>query len=409
MRYWYRYNPDFYEYEENPETYEAAVRKLLKAITGASWKVGHPPPEAWQASYVSSHPEWTAIWLVSKALGKSPEELLLDIRPGRRRLRDIDELSILYEYMKDHLAAKGTIKSRDLSDLAQKLGLTTLSGPGTTEAKDRSYLLKQLVLDGYATQHMGRFKGSSIYRPTAKLLDEFKKALQPALPPIPDVPAPPPVLQPPEAAPTLPPSIISEEEMPISLPISDPEIDAPSVTTPAVIGGVVSRELPRRATRRILIVGGQAGSCPDGTPSLRAIKAKECSWLDDNFQWRVLPSYRTDQFRAQNIPHDVDLVIIFSKFMGHSQVNLISEHCRERNIPYINNFKGAQLGSLQMAAEQAKTHGPKWFHEAYSAFASAKRTLTRSKKVKKKKGGRRKPNPIRHRKRRRYSSGNARL
>lgn len=411
MFYPYRYNPGYWDYEENPDSRETAIRRLLQKLTGASWKAGQPAPREWFISHVSSHPEWTPIWLVATALDavgpvryKNVEELLQDIRPGRRRLRDIDELGIFYDYMKELLATKGIVKGRDISDLASTLGLVTLSGPGNTEAKERSYLLKQLVLDGYAEQRMGRFKGSSYYLPTQKLLQEHATRAQKKLP-VPESPSITP----------MPPTTESEVPIPFYLEAPEDQEEPPMELAPTTTTGTipptyaspdvgVSPDIvrpvplkPKVALKKILIIGGQSSSCPNGQESLRAIKDKECEWLDQTFNWRVLPSYRTEAFREEHLPIDVDLVIVFSKFMSHPQVNLVTAHCKKHGIPFINNIKGAQLGGLQMAAEQAKTHSPKWFYEEYSKFAARKKaSITRKKAEKPKKDKKKKKRSPRH-------------
>lgn len=407
MFYPYRYNPRYWNYEENPDSRETAIRRLLQKLTGASWKAGQPAPREWFISHVSSHPEWTPIWLVATALDavgpvryKNVEELLQDIRPGRRRLRDIDELGIFYDYMKELLATKGLVKGRNISDLAATLGLVTLSGPGTTAATERSYLLKQLVLDGYAEQRMGRFKGSSYYLPTDKLLQEHAARVQKKLP-MPETPAVPAVPPPAELPPEVPIPFYVEapedalEDQTSTVGTLPPTYASPDVgVSPDILRPVVSR--PTIALKKILIIGGQSSSCPSGQESLRAIKDKECAWLDETFNWRVLPSYRTEAFREEHLPVDVDLVIVFSKFMSHPQVNLVTAHCKKHGIPFINNIKGAQLGGLQMAAEQAKTHSPKWFYEEYSKFAARKRASIARKKTDKPKKDKKKKRGPRH-------------
>jgi phage-related protein len=184
MRHLSRYR---YPYYENPDSPESDIRKLLQKMTGLGWPTGQNPPAAWHIPYLNSHPEWSPLWLVATALHTTPDELLAKIRPGRRKIRDIDELEVLFEFVKEHLAEKGIIRGKDVAALAGSLGLASLSGTDTDSAKERSYLLKRLVKDGYASQIMGAFKGSSHYLPTQKLLEEYalrKRHLAPLPTPI---------------------------------------------------------------------------------------------------------------------------------------------------------------------------------------------------------------------------------
>lgn len=399
MRYLSRYRrPHYYSnpWAYNPDSWESDVRKLLQKITGIGWRVGQPPPPRWHAPYLSNHPEWSPLWLVATSLQTTPDELLAKIRPGKRKLRDVDELNVFYDFIKEHLVKQGHIRGKDVAALAGNLGLASLSGTHTDAAKERSYLLKQLVRDGYANQIMGRFKGSSHYLPTQKLIEE--QSSKPTITtPLLSSPAvlPPPVEIP--IAEIMPiPFYMSEE------PLVEPSAEQVEILEPKEwVTEVVAPHPPKKSkktkpqpTRKILIIGGQGNSCPDGTPSLRAIKKAECAWLDKNFRWRVLVSYRNEEIRATNLSVGLDLVIVFSKFMGHSQVAIARSFCQKHDISFIDNYQNHSLGSLQMAAEHAKTHGPQWFSDAYATFHA---------------GRKKRPNPWnarRHRSRRVGSYGN---
>jgi len=179
MRYLSRYRYPYYysnPWNYNPDSWESDVRKLLQKLTGFGWRVGQGPPPEWHTPYLGNHPEWSPLWLVATSLHTTPDELLAKIRPGKRKHRDVDELSVLFDFIKEHLAKNGSVRGKDVAGLAEGLGLTSLSGVDSDAAKERSYLLKQLVQDGYATQIMGRFRGSSHYLPTQKLLDEHAKS-----------------------------------------------------------------------------------------------------------------------------------------------------------------------------------------------------------------------------------------
>jgi hypothetical protein len=142
-------------------------------MSGQGWRMGQNPPAAWHQPYLSLHPEWTPIWLVAAANKMTPEELLARIRPGQRKIRDIDEMNILYDFIKEHLATFESIKGKDVAFMAGQLGLFSLSGADTESARERSYILKKLVTDGYAQQVAGRFKGSTYYIRTPKLIEEY--------------------------------------------------------------------------------------------------------------------------------------------------------------------------------------------------------------------------------------------
>lgn len=344
MRYLRRRRP-FNQYLSNPDTWEGSVRTLLKKLTGAGWRRGQPPPPEWHVPYVSEHPEWTAIWLVSSALSTTPEELLKRIRPGRPVARDVDELSILYEFIKEYLITHRSVRGRDVDKLSVELGLTTLRGQD--KAKERTRLLKQLVKDGYATQHMGRFRGSSYYIPTEKLLEEMSQK-----------------------------SAATREIEEVS--ITEPETAAPPADKPAIfVKPSTSPVKPEELTKKIVLIGGHGGACPDGKTSLRAIKQRECAWLDKNFRWTTLPSHGSENFTRKRLPLEADLVILFTKFMGHSQSKMALDFYQAQQIPTLSNIKGNALGSLQTAAEAAKTHGPQWFADAYDEYLATKRRRPR--------------------------------
>lgn len=359
MRYLRRRRP-FNQYLSNPDTWEGSVRTLLKKLTGAGWRRGQPPPPEWHVPYVSEHPEWTAIWLVSSALSTTPEELLKRIRPGRPVARDVDELSILYEFIKEYLITHRSIRGRDVDKLSVELGLTTLSGQD--RAKERTRLLKQLVKDGYATQHMGRFRGSSYYIPTEKLLEEVSKrptAVREITEEVAIEPAIGPVIEPEEA-------------------VIEPETITPLRDEPAIFVKPGTSVKPKDdLTKKIVLIGGQSGACPDGKTSLRPIKQKECAWLDKNFRWTTIPSYGSETFTQKRLPLEADLVILFTKYMKHSQSDMAFDFYQTQQIPILNNIKGNALGSLQMAAEAAKTHGPQWFADAYDTYLATKRRRPR--------------------------------
>ena len=52
-------------------------------------------------------------------------------------------------------------------------------------------------------------------------------------------------------------------------------------------------------------------------------------------------------------------------------------YCQKHSIPFIDNYQGAGLGSLQMAAEHAEKHGPKWFSAAYQDFHAERKKKKR--------------------------------
>lgn len=194
MRHLSRYRHSYYysnPWNYNPDSWESDVRKLLQKITGVGWRVGQGPPVEWRTLYLSNRPEWSPLWLVANALHTTPDELLAKIRPGQRKHRDVDELDVLFGFIKEHLAKNGIIRGKDVAGLAEGLGLTSLSGSDTDAAKERSYLLKQLLRDGYATQVMGRFRGSSHYLPTEKLILEQAPKLKPIASPHVSLPPPP--------------------------------------------------------------------------------------------------------------------------------------------------------------------------------------------------------------------------
>jgi hypothetical protein len=159
----------------------------------------------------------------------------------------------------------------------------------------------------------------------------------------------------------LPTSIATTSLPPIAV------VPTSTIAPTTIKSGKLARQKPL-TTYKILLIGGQGATCPGGSSSLRPITDAECKWLDSSFRWRVLASYKDAQFRKENLPAEVDLVIIFSKYMGHSQADIATAFCQKNNIPFISNHLGQKLGSLKMAANHAKIHGPKWFSDSYEAF-----------------------------------------
>jgi len=184
MRYMSRYRRPYYhnQWDDNPDSPESDIRRLLQKMTRVGWRAGQNPPSEWHIPFLGSHPEWSPLWLVATAFHTTPDELLSKIRPGKRKTRNIDELNVFYDFIKERLVETGDIRGKDVNALASELGLSSLSGTGTAAATERSYILRQLVRDGYANQVTGRFRGSSHYLPTQKLLDEYVGKLRPTAP-----------------------------------------------------------------------------------------------------------------------------------------------------------------------------------------------------------------------------------